>query len=149
MKKTLLLLVALITATIAFAYDAEINGIYYNLDHDNKIAEVTYLDQYNNIYIYYGDITIPEKITYNATEYNVTSIGSAFSNCEYLTSITIPNSVTSIGNCAFYGCSSLTSITIPNSVTSIGSSAFYGTPWLNNQTDGCIYINICLYKYKG
>ncbi len=41
-----------------------------------------------------------------------------------MTSITIPNSVISIGNSAFYGCSGLTSITIPNSVTSIGSSAF-------------------------
>ncbi len=38
--------------------------------------------------------------------------------------ITIPNSVTSIGNYAFCECSSLTSVTIPNSVTSIGSSAF-------------------------
>ena len=41
-----------------------------------------------------------------------------------LTSITIPNSVTSIGGYAFDGCSSLTSVTIPNSVTSIGKSAF-------------------------
>ena len=40
--------------------------------------------------------------------------------------VTIPNSVTSIGNYAFSECSSLTSITIPNSVTSIGNYAFYG-----------------------
>ncbi len=45
--------------------------------------------------------------------------------CSSLTSITIPNSVTSIGSGAFSGCSSLTSITIPNSVTSIGWAAFY------------------------
>ena len=50
----------------------------------------------------------------------------AFSYCSSLTSITIPNSVTSIGWYAFYGCSSLTSITIPNSVTSIGDYAFHG-----------------------
>jgi uncharacterized repeat protein (TIGR02543 family) len=40
--------------------------------------------------------------------------------------VTIPDSVTSIGNSAFRGCISLTSVTIENSVTSIGSSAFYG-----------------------
>ena len=41
-----------------------------------------------------------------------------------LVSVTIPDSVTSIGDRAFGGCSSLTSVTIPDSVTSIGSSAF-------------------------
>ena len=48
----------------------------------------------------------------------------AFASCSSLTSITIPNSVTSIGVGAFLDCSSLTSITIPNSVTSIGEWAF-------------------------
>ena len=56
---------------------------------------------------------------------SVTSIGGhAFYNYKALTSITIPNSVTSIGSLAFAGCTSLTSITIPSSVTSIGSMAF-------------------------
>ena len=56
---------------------------------------------------------------------SVTSIGySAFRRCHGLTSVTIPNSVTSIGNRAFWGCSGLTSVTIPNSVTSIGDYAF-------------------------
>jgi len=57
----------------------------------------------------------------------VTSIGeSAFLNCAGLTSIAIPNSVTAIGQSAFLDCTGLTSIVIPNSVTSIGSGAFYG-----------------------
>ena len=41
-----------------------------------------------------------------------------------MASVTIGNSVTSIGKCAFYGCSGLTSVTIPNSVTSIRQGAF-------------------------
>ncbi|MCQ2129649.1 MAG: leucine-rich repeat domain-containing protein, partial [Bacteroidaceae bacterium] len=57
---------------------------------------------------------------------SVTTIGDfAFASCGSLTSITIPNSVTTIGDYAFYGCGSLTSITIPNSVTTIGNHAFY------------------------
>ena len=56
---------------------------------------------------------------------SVTSIGEwAFSGCSSLTSINIPDSVTSIGKGAFSGCSSLTSIRIPESVTSIGEEAF-------------------------
>ncbi|MCQ2261289.1 MAG: leucine-rich repeat domain-containing protein, partial [Bacteroidales bacterium] len=51
-----------------------------------------------------------------------------------ITSITIPNSVTSIGYEAFYGCSGLTgSLTIPNSVTSIGGSAFEGCSGLTGS----------------
>ena len=127
MKKTLLLIVALITATIAFA-SVEINGIYYNLNDSNQTAEVTYQYYlYENNYSGVTSITIPEKVTYNSTEY----------------------SVTSIGEWAFYSCDALTSITIPNSVTSIGDYAFYETPLLNNQPDGCLYVGSCLYAYKG
>ena len=55
----------------------------------------------------------------------MTSIsGSAFQSCYSLASITIPESVASIGNGALSDCPSLASITIPESVTSIGRSAF-------------------------
>ena len=81
---------------------------------------------------------------------SVTSIGgSAFSGCTGLTSITIPNSVTSIGGSAFSGCTGLTNITIPDSVTSIGGDAFYNTAWYNNQPYGLVYAGKVAYKYKG
>jgi len=56
--------------------------------------------------------------------------------CETLVSVTIPDSVTSIGNYAFAGCTSLTGITIPNSVTSIEMSAFAGCTSLASVTIG-------------
>ena len=55
----------------------------------------------------------------------------AFSNCEFLTNVILSGG-SSIGGCAFYWCNGLTSITIPNSVTSIKKNAFYGCESLNN-----------------
>ena len=81
------------------------------------------------LYNYVQDTLIlcPEVKTSVSIPNSVTSIGgSAFSGCSSLTSVTIPNSVTSIGGSAFFVCSSLTSVTIPNSVTSIGYEAFEG-----------------------
>lgn len=55
----------------------------------------------------------------------VTSIGlSTFFNCKSLKSVTLPKGFTDIGYMAFYGCTSLTSIDIPSSVTSVGKMAF-------------------------
>ena len=64
-------------------------------------------------------------------------------------SITLPDSVTSIGNYAFYDCSSLTSITIPKSVTSIGKCAFYRCRSLTNVTfeEGSQLTNIGNYAF--
>ena len=68
----------------------------------------------------HGHVTIPSTIN----GYPVAAIGAnAFSNLNIMTGVTIPNSVTSIGDWAFYDCS-LGGVTIPNSVTNIGDGAF-------------------------
>ena len=119
-------LAAAILALSAWAYDAKIDGIYYNFIGSTAI--VTLGDSK-----YQGDIIIPASVTYDGTTYSVTSIGSSvFDGCTGLTSITIPSSVTSIGSSAFNGCTGLTSISIPESVTSIGYEAFRGCTGLTS-----------------
>ena len=129
MKKFFTLFLALVASLQLFAYETQIDGIYYNIISwtDNPYAEVTYLysQSSSNSSAYQGEVVIPSSIVYNGTTYPVTSIGSyAFYYCTSLNSVTIPNSVISIGSYAFYNCTSLTSVTIPNSVTSIGDRAF-------------------------
>ncbi len=138
MKKSLLqrlftTLLLLAVTILTWAYDFEVDGIYYDKNSDGTNVTVTYKTTSDRGYS--GSVVIPSTVTYNDTEYSVTSIrGSAFSGCSGLTSIDIPNSVTSIGQNAFYRCSGLTSIDIPNSVTSIGSYAFYGCSGLTSIT---------------
>lgn len=127
MKKPSILFFLALLPLMASAYDAKIDGIYYNFDSSTKQATVTY-DENIDIIIgsYTGGVNIPENVTYNGVIYSVTSIGeSAFNGCSGLNSITIGNSVKSINDYAFYGCSALNSITIGNSVTSIGRQVFY------------------------
>lgn len=95
----------------AFAYDIAVENadgitIYYNYIHNGEELEVTFCEcSYNNTYAYYGTIVIPEEVIYNNTTRKVTSIGMyAFNECRALTSVDIPNSVTSLGECAFYSC---------------------------------------------
>ena len=95
------------------------DGIYYYIS--GTTASVASGDNK-----YSGDIVIPESITYNASKYPVTSIGSdAFSGCSGLTSVTIPKSVTRIGEYAFSGCSNLENIyCYAEKFSSIGSDIF-------------------------
>ncbi len=68
-----------------------------------------------------------ENLTSISIPDSIITIGDfAFNDCENLTSISIPDSVITIGDFAFYGCKSLTSTSIPESVTSIGDRAFGG-----------------------
>lgn len=64
----------------------------------------------------------------------ITTIGNAFTGCYGIVSVTIPNSVTKIGNKAFSGCRNLTNINFPNSIMAIGVSAFYGCTSLISVT---------------
>jgi hypothetical protein len=106
MKKKLLLLMLMLLPMVAMADTVEVDGIYYVLTEEGN-AEVT-----SNPNRYYtDDIVIPKAIVYDGNTYSVTSIRVfAFRNCCDMKSISIPNSVTSIGAHAFLGCSGLTTV---------------------------------------
>ena len=63
-------------------------------------------------------------------------VDAVFMECNAITNVVIPNTVTAIGINAFYNCSSLTSVTIPNSVTSIGDGVFDNCIGLTSVTIG-------------
>ena len=151
MIKTILLAAALFSSSMAHAFD------FFALNEDDVIIYYSILSsQERTVKVSrgapqcYSDVVrIPERVSYNSVEFQVvgidhnafnmcfdltsveipetvTSIGqSAFSNCHNLTTIKIPSGVTWIEPYTFTACYSLTSITIPDGVTSIRAGAFH------------------------
>lgn len=102
-------------------------------------------------------ITIPETVTYKGISYTVVGIAQgafadtkisgldiqapiaeipadAFSGCVGLSSVTMPETLTSIGENAFKGCSNLTAPSFPEALTTVGASAFEGCSSLGKLT---------------
>lgn len=104
--KYALFLAILCSFSVAYAYDFEVDGIYYNITSTNTV-EVTYRD--TNYASYSGEVIIPSTITfsypshYQAT-YSVTAIGDYAFYKSSVSSVTISESVISIGEAAFYEC---------------------------------------------
>lgn len=105
------------------------------LDEENILYKLGYYDSVKTIsstsYQLYKngakvtELVIPETEEYDGHCYIITGIGvDAFKKCTSLTSVTIPDSVTSVDENAFLECTGLTAITIPDSVTYLGEYVF-------------------------
>ena len=130
--KGFVMLVVMMLMMASSAMAEVIDGFRYVLDSETKTA--TLLPKKNGQYS--GDIVVPEKVKGNdGVEYVVTVfVDRCFEDCRGLTSISIPSSVTSLGNECFKGCRGLTSVTIPSSVTSLGEYCFYDCSGLTSIT---------------
>jgi len=104
------------SSVTSIGYSAFENTAWYN----NQPNGIVYAG--NVLYKYKG--TMPENTIIDVKDGTVGIADAAFRECTGLTSITFPNSVTSIESGAFYDCSSLTSISFPNSLINIGAEAF-------------------------
>lgn len=135
MKRKILLLVLILSMVLS------IWGLVACQPKDDSGEGVTKLSDYkftttdgvNYLTKYDGSeskIVLPND--YNGENYEI--YDSAFKDCSFLTSVTIPDGVTKIGERAFYGCSALTSVAISNSVTCIGKYAFFSCQSLASIT---------------
>lgn len=118
---------------------AEINGVNILCGYMGNATKLSLPKNYNEKNYVIGDDAFKNNLNItNVTIPNsVTSIGNgAFYNCDYITQIIFEENsvVESIGNYTFYGCGRLTDIIIPNSVTNIGENAFENCVSLINVT---------------
>jgi len=124
-NKILIAAFLLMSSVSAWADDFTIGNLKYTItDAEKHEVSVGKISNDNNPE---GDLVIPAEVENEGVKYAVSTIDEyAFRGCRGLTSVTIPNTVTSIGYGAFRNCNKLTSVIIPNSVTGIGGYAFDG-----------------------
>lgn len=126
MKRFLLLWVLsmVILPLSAVSYDFIEDGICYKLLSYGNFVEVN-CDDTQRISSYEGDIVIPTTVTHNGQEYYVVGIGDyAFFGCGNVTSVKMPETISSIGQYAFDGCKKLKEIHIPKGVSTLSRGAF-------------------------
>ena len=123
---TFLLAIAALGTIAAQATVFEANGIYYAITGENTVkvdrvpAEKAATNPYKGVYI------IPEQVYYDGANYTITAIGDSAFFQSKATEVQIPNTVTTIGECAFAYASDLTSITLPLHLSSVSKMMLAG-----------------------
>ncbi len=144
MKRSLALLAAFVIASGYQSLSGETSGDWTYTVTDNQATITSYSGDG-------GEVVIPSELDGVAVvKVDGGSYKSIFDpSSSSVTSVTIPDSVTSIGNAAFYGCTNLTNFTIPDSVTSIGAGAFDSCTSLISVTilDGVTTIGYSAFIY--
>lgn len=113
----------------------------YQANVDNPKATITRLVNTSD---YPSNFKIPDEVNGIPV---VAIADGAFDSCTRLTSVTIPDSVTSIGQYAFANCENLATINFSNNITSLGTGAFQNTAFLNNlPEDDITIISSILFK---
>ena len=139
MKNFLISIILLLSTTVSaqvFSFsDVAPTGqtLFYKIQDDKKHVTIVfpeYNEDQNTCYYGYeepsGNLTIPEIVTFDGRTYIVENIGSAaFSKCEKLQSVTIPNTIRAIGQYAFAECYGMNTLTIGKGVKLIDDNALY------------------------
>lgn len=122
-------LICMLSLSSSWAYTSEIDGVTWTwYPYANNSPTEAYISGVSNYSEHKDNLVVPETVSDGTTTYTVTSVGhptSNYSSTSYhpfynktdITSVTLPNTLRTIGYYAFYGCSGLTSVVIPNSVT--------------------------------
>ncbi len=138
LRRLMLAIICVSAATVLQAASITYDGINYTTSGDKATIAKYTIDKtvtpYDTLF-YSGDIVIPEKFTYEGTEYTVVATAAnAFVGCRELTSVTLPATCVTIARNTFKDCSALKTSPLPATVTSVGSGVFNGCTSLEEVT---------------
>ena len=137
----LLSIIVVVPITVNASEDDELTygDFQYKIENDNSCTITDYDGMASSL-------SIPSAINGHTVKQIDTG---ALSDNRIITSVTIPNGVTTIGFSAFNGCIKLEKIKFSSNLDTVCENAFNNTKWFNNQSNGLVYVGKVAYKYKG
>ena len=134
-----IIVVAPITVNASEDDELTYGDFQYKIEDDNSCTITDYDGMASSL-------SIPSTINGHTVKQIDTG---ALSDNRIITSVTIPNGVTTIGFSAFNGCIKLEKIKLSSNLDTVCENAFNNTKWFNNQSNGLVYVGKVAYKYKG